>query len=203
CFLIETTGDPYVDKRRKHSILTEQNFVKKDSISWPTYVKAEEIWNEYHRRILPDPTDSTLRREVKAELAEEYGLKSWRQADRWIKMVNLAKDFKSYEEEEQNRDPDTVDLKLQDKFEYFDELSKSGVWGVLEKDVDARDKVFNWLWDDKFKSFAAVRKVPAILADPVAHDQANADDPDGVAKAIETVIANDPTRVKDKRGAAA
>jgi hypothetical protein len=200
-FLIETTGDPYVDKRRKHSILTETNFVKKDSISWPTYIKAEEIWEEYHRRILPDPTDSTLRREVKAELAQEYGLKGWRQAERWIKMVDLAKDFKGYQEEEKDRDADTVDLKLQDKFEYFDELSKPGVWGVLEKDVEARDKVFNWLWDDKFKSFAAVRKVPAILADPVARDQANADDPDGVEKAINTVIANDPTRVKDKRGA--
>jgi hypothetical protein len=201
CFLIESSGDPLVDSRRKHAILTETNFVKKDSISWPTYVKAEEIWKGYNHRIAPDPADPTLRREVKSELAAEYGLKSWRQADRWIKMVDLAHQFKEYNEEEYDRDGDLVDLKIQDKFEYFDELSKPGVWGVLEKNPADRDHIFDWLWDDKFKSFVAVRFVPRILNDPVARDQANSADPEGVQKAIETVIANDPVRIKDKRGA--
>ena len=72
---------------------------------------------------------------------------------------------------------------------------------VLKDDPDARDEVFDWLWEDKFKSFADVRRVPKILSDPVARSLANSDGSDAVKRAIEHVIANDPTRVKDKTAA--
>jgi hypothetical protein len=202
-FVIPPTGDPLQDNRLRHAILTEMNFVEKDHIPWPAYVKAAEIHDRYEEEMVKDPDNPSLSRQVKDRLAEEYGLKGWRVADRWIKMYNLAMAFKEYHEEEHSRDDVEVDLCIQDKFEYFDELSKSGVWGCLAKDPDARDEVFCWLWDGKFKAFPDVRMVPHILANPVARAQANSGDADGVKRAIQTVIADDPARVKSKEAAGA
>ena len=195
------SGDPETDQKVKQAVLTELNFKEKDHIPWPSYLKAEEVFHLYERLMAEDPADSSLSRVSKEQIAEEFGLSGWRQADRWIKMFELSSDFKEFHEEEHERDEVEVDLKIQDNFEYFDELSKPGVWGPLKVDLEARDEVFNWLWDGKFKSFADVRSVPKILNDPEARTQANADDGNGVKKAIATVLANDPIRVKDKSAA--
>lgn len=199
--VVTPSGDPATDDAVKHAILTECNFVEKDHIPWPAYVKAEQIYNKYQIRTSSEPGDHVLARQVKETLAREYGLKGWRQADRWIKMYARAHQFKEYHEEEHGRDSVDVDLLIQEKFEYFDELSKPGVWGALATDPDARDEVFQWLWDGKFKSFVDVRAVPKILGDPVARRQANAPDVEGVKRGIATVIVNDPTRTKDKEAA--
>jgi hypothetical protein len=199
--VVSTTGLEAEDLRAKHNIITELNFVEKDHIPWPAYIKAEQIFDGFKRLTAADPTDPLLSRSAKERLAKEYGLKGSRVADRWIKMYDLAMQFKEYHEEEHNRPSTDVDLKIQERFEYFDEMSKPGVWGVLKSDPDARDEVFRWLWDDKFKAFPDVRSVPKILSDPVARRIANADDVDAVKRAIQTVIANDPTRVKDKEAA--
>jgi hypothetical protein len=195
------SGNPETDTAIQRAVLTELNFKEKDHIPWPSYVKAEEVFNIYKRLTAEDPSDPPLSRAAKEEIAKEFGLSGWRQADRWIKMFGLASEFKEYHEEEFDRPEVDVELKIQDHFEYFDELSKPGVWGVLSNDPDARDEVFRWLWDDKFKSFVDVRSVPRILKDPEARRHANADDDEGVKRAIETVISNDPVRIKDKSAA--
>jgi hypothetical protein len=194
------SGDPAQDERIKHSILTECNFVEKDHIPWPAYVKAEEIHRKFQKRC-PDPTDTVRSREVKDELAVEYGLKGWRVADRWIKMYDLALQFKEYHEEEHARPGVDVDLLIQERFEYFDELSKPGVWGAVKSDLEARDEVFQWLYDGKFQAFPDVRLVPKILEDPVARRQANEGGVNGVREAIKTIYANDSTRNKSKEAA--
>ena len=200
-YVFIASGDNCQDDLIKHDILVECNFVDPEQIAWPAYVKAEQVYNQYQQRVAPDPSDPVLSREVKAELADEYGLKGWRRADRWIKMYDLALQFKEYHEEEQEQDPTVTDLLIQERFEYFDELSKPGVFGSLSKDPDARDEVFDWMWDGKFKAWADVRSVPKILADSVARAQANEPDQDAVKRAIATVIANDPARTKDKTAA--
>ena len=161
-------------------------------------MKAEQVYNEYTKRMKVDPTDSSLSREVKVDLGKKFGLGGWRRADRWIKMYKLALEFKEYQEEEQARDPIEVDLLIQRRFDYFDELSKPAVIGAVSNDPDTRDEVFDWMWDGKFQAFPDVRQVPKILKDPMARKQANAPDINGVRNAIATVITNDPTREKDK-----
>ena len=200
-YVFVSTGDTAQDKLVKHDILVECNFVEAEQIAWPSYVKAEQIYLDYQKRMTVDPTDPTLSREVKIKLAEEYGLKGWRTADRWIKMYDLVLQYKEYQEEEQERDATEVDLMVQEKFEYFDELSKAKVYAAIRDNPEARDRVFDWLWDGKFQAWPDVRKVPQILADPVAWKQANEPDEDAVRRAIETVIANNPARVKDKTAA--
>jgi hypothetical protein len=200
-YVFVSSGDMAEDLRIMHDILVECNFVDPEQIAWPHYVKAEQIYNEYQKRMSIDPGDPTLSREVKKELAEEYGLEKWRRVDRWIKMYDLVLQYKEYQEEEQERDSTEVDLLVQDKFEYFDELSKVKVYGALRDNPEARDRVFDWLWEGKFQAWTDVRRVPQILADPVAWKQANEQDQDAVKRAIETVIANNPARVKDKTAA--
>ena len=200
-FVFIASGDKLENERIKHDILVECNFVDPEQIAWPAYVKAEQVYNQYKRRMALDPDDPVLSREVKEELANKYGLKTWRRADRWIKMYDLALQFKEYHEEEQERDPTVTDLLIQERFEYFDELSKPGVFGAIRNDPDARDEVFEWMWDGKFKAWADVRSVPKILSDKVARAQANDPDQDAVKRAIATVIANDPARNKDKTAA--
>lgn len=195
------SGNPETDEQVKHAVLTELNFKEKDHIPWPSYVKAEEVFNIFQRLTAAYPGDSQASRAAKEQIAKEFGLSGWRQADRWIKMFSRASMFKEYHEEEFGQPEVDVELKIQENFEYFDELSKPGVWGVLENDPDARDEVFRWLWDGKFKSFVDVRSVPKILKDPEARKHANAEDKEGVKRAIDTVISNDPVRVKDKSAA--
>lgn len=199
--VVTPSGDPAYDQKLKHAVLTELNFIEKDAIPWPAYVKAEQIYIRFKQMTAADPTDPTLSRLVKEQLAKEYGLRGWRQADRWIKMYELALQFKEYHEEEHSRTENEVDLKIQEKFEYFDELSKPGVWGPLAANPDARDDVFNWLWDGKFHAWTFVRSIPKILSDPVARRIANEPDLDAVKRAIDQTIINDPTRIKDKEAA--
>lgn len=202
-YVFLSTGDPAKDQLTKHDILVECNFVDPEQIAWPSYVKAEQIYTQYQKRMSVDPSDQILSREVKEELAKEYGLgdKKWRKTDRWIKMYDLTLQFKEYQEEEREREATEVDLLVQERFEYFDELSKASVFGVLRDDTDVCDRVFDWLWDGKFKAFEDVRQVPRIVADPVAWKQANEPDEDAVRRAIATVIANNPARLKDKTAA--
>lgn len=200
-YVFLATDDVQEDARIKLDILVECNFVAPEQIPWPAYVKAEQVYNEFKQRMKIDPDESVLSRRVKIELAKEFGLKGWRTADRWIKMYSLALQFKEFHEEDRGRDSTIVDLLIQERFEYFDELSKPGVFGVLRNDPDARDEVFEWAWDRKFKAWTDVRLVPKILIDPVARKQANDPDEDAVKRAIATVIANDPIRVKDKTAA--
>ena len=200
-YVLVSGEDEEQDTAVKHDILVECNFVDPEQIPWPAYVKAEQVHEQYGLRMKPDPNDSVLSRVVKGELAREYGLKGWRTADRWIKMYDLAIQFKEYHEEDQERDPTVTDLLIQERFEYFDELSKPGIFGAIKNDPDARDEVFEWMWDGKFKAWVDVRSVPKILADPVARKQANESDEGAVKRAVASVIANDPARIKDKTAA--
>jgi hypothetical protein len=208
CFLIETTGSPALDRKFRQAILTETNFVTKDAISWPTYIKAEEIWEQFNIRTKADPTDPLLQREVREELAREYGLftskgkPAFRQVDRWVKMVNLAREFKEYQEDTNGREETAVDLHAARYFEYFDELNKKAVREVLATDPDKESEVFDWLWDEKLPSFQAVRKIPQIFGDPVALEYMRSGTKEtAFENAAKAIAANDPSLVKDKRAA--
>ncbi len=208
CFLIESTGSAALNGRYRHAILTETNFVTKDAISWPTYIKAEEIWEQFNIRTKGDPGDPLLQREVREELAREYGLftskgkPAFRQVDRWVKMVNLAHEVKEYQEETNGREDTTVDLHVARYFEYFDELNKKAVRDVLSTDATKENEVFDWLWDDKLPSFQAVRKIPQIFNDPVALEYMRTGTKEtAFENAAKAIAANDPAYIKDKRAA--
>jgi len=193
--IVLPSGDPNYDKLLKHAILTEQNFVEKDHIPWSNYVKAEEVFFSYQKYIAADPQDTVLQRVAKEKVATEYGLKTWKNADRWIHMYELAQEYKAFHEDENQHDPGEVDLGIQDKFEYFDELSKTGPYAAIRKDLDARDKVFNWLWDGKFKNWSQVRELPLVLEDKEAIAVADSQD---MKEAITRALLNHPTLLKDK-----
>ena len=156
------SGDEEEDQQIKLDILVECNFVNPEQIPWPAYVKAQQVYETYQKRMKVDPNDTALSRQVKMELASEFGLRGWRVADRWIKMYDLALQFKEYQEEDHEQDPILVDLRIQERFEYFDELSKNGVYGPLRDDPEARDEVFDWMWDGNSRRGATCGMSPGF-----------------------------------------
>ena len=54
------TRDQKHDEVVKHDILVECNFVDPEQIAWPAYVKAEQVYNQYLRRMAPDADDPRI-----------------------------------------------------------------------------------------------------------------------------------------------
>ena len=52
------SGNAHEDAQVKLDILVECNFVEPEQISWPSYVKAEQVYIEYQKRMKADPGDS-------------------------------------------------------------------------------------------------------------------------------------------------
>jgi len=192
------SSDAHIDRKIKNSIISEMNYVEKDHITWPAYVKAKSCSNEYSTLIQSDPSDSSLRMEARKIVAEKFGLSSYKQAERWIKMFELSEDFLDFLYHDEEILEYEARLFIQDKFEYFDELTKPQVSASLKYDPDSRDEVFRWLWDGKFKNFADVRKVPKVLTDPEARSVANQEDDAAFRRAIDRLVINDPNNYKSK-----
>ncbi len=192
------TSDSIKDRKVKNSIISEMNYVEKDHITWPAYVKAKSCTDEYRTLIDSDPSDASLRMDARKIVAEKFGLSSYKQAERWIKMFELSEDFLNFLFHDEEVLEHEARLFIQDKFEYFDELSKPQVIASLKYDPDSRDEVFRWLWDGKFKNFADVRKVPKVLSDPEARSVANQEDDGAFRRAIDRLVINDPNNYKSK-----
>src|SRR5262249_33517096 len=67
------SGNPETDEAVKRAVLTELNFKEKDHIPWPSYLKAEEVFNIFQCLIAEDPTDPQRTRAAKEQLAKEFG----------------------------------------------------------------------------------------------------------------------------------
>jgi hypothetical protein len=198
CYIYQTSGDPEIDADVRKKIITEHNFVEKDQITWPNYVRAAETVEKYENLLrgieLPTPIQQ---REAKKAVTLELGLPR-NQANRWISMFHLAQEFKDYCENTHEATEDKVELFIQEKFEYFDELSKGTVIASFQDDPDRQSDVFDWLWQGKFKSWPDVRDVPRVLNDPIARSMANREDSQSFREAIKEANANDPARIQDK-----
>jgi hypothetical protein len=154
------------------AVLVEENFVDDCRREWPNFIKAQRVFETYRDlREVGESRPSAITR-----LVELFGKKK-SEIERWIRMMNLIDEFHDFHvspDEESGRDTkDEYDVKWvsQERFEYFDELTKTEVARTLELDTEFRDKVFERLYAKDFKNFAQVRKLPAIANDPRARDK--------------------------------
>lgn len=154
------------------AVVVEENFVDDYRRPWPNFIKAQRVFQTY-KELKEDDYNKT---NAIAWLLEHFGEKR-SQIDRWIRMMNYIEEFQDYHvtgDEETGREPkDEYDVKWrsQDRFEYFDELTKPEVKRILESDSEMRDKVFDRVYAKDFKSFAQIRKIPAISKDSRARDK--------------------------------
>jgi hypothetical protein len=154
------------------AVVVEENFVDDCRRPWPNFIKAQHVFRKY-QELKEDGFNKTT---AIAQLLEHFGEKR-SQIDRWIRMMNYIEEFQDFHvtgDEELGHDPkDEYDVKWrsQERFEYFDELTKPEVKRILEADAEMRDKVFERLYAKDFKSFAQIRKIPAISKDSRARDK--------------------------------
>lgn len=165
------------------AVLVEENFVDACRREWPKFIKATRVYKGYKElREAGLSAPAAI-----AELVERFGGKGFggrnkNQIQRWIKMMDFIEEFNEYhssEDEETGRRPkDEYDIKWKSQkyFEYFDELTKTNVVKVLEADSEFRARVFEHLYDDDFRSFVEIRKLPSIALDRKARDNFMSDE---------------------------
>lgn len=154
------------------AVLVEENFVDDCRREWPNFIKAQRVFETYKEL----KEDGHTRASAIEMLVERYGKKK-AHIDRWIRMMNYIAEFHDFhsttDEETGQVAKDEFDIKWrsQERFEYFDELTKAEVARTLDNDPEFRDKVFERLYAKDFKNFTQIRKLPAIAKDARARDK--------------------------------
>jgi hypothetical protein len=154
------------------AVLVEENFVDDCRREWPNFIKAQRVFETYK-----DLKENGYSRVAAIDhLTERFGKKK-PEIDRWIRMMNNIAEFHDFhisDDEESGREAkDEYDVmwRSQERFEYFDELTKPEVVRTLDADYELRDKVFDRLYAEDFRNFTQIRKIPAISKDLRARDK--------------------------------
>jgi hypothetical protein len=178
---------PGCQKADLDAVLVEENFVDDCRIPWPNYIKAKRVYETYK-----ELRENHTKPQAVGELTAQFGIPK-AHVERFLKMMDYIQEFQDHhsqeDEETGKKAKDDFDIRwrVQEYFEYFDELTKTQVLNTLINDHDLRDKVFERLYDGDFASFVQIRKLPAIAADRVARDKFMT--LDGGPKAVESAIA--------------
>lgn len=149
----------------ENAVVVSLNFESDCKQDWPKYVKARKVYEEWVAMLAMNPRASAVKqRELKRELSEKFALgPKIDVVNRYIKMVEWADDFESYLVTEQERDQYEVKHRANEKFEYFDELSKGdkagGVAFTLGQNDHYKRVVFDLLFENKFRNWSLIRKL--------------------------------------------
>lgn len=151
------------------AVIVSLNFEDDHKQAWPEYVKARKVFDEYESALHLEggrvPADR--QREIKREVSMKFALGTdLTTVNRYIKMVQMAKEFEDHHIVDRQRDRFEVQHKAAEKFQYFDELSKgSGPGGVswcLGQSEPFKHLVFELLYTDKFKKWSQIRDLRLI-----------------------------------------
>lgn len=151
------------------AVIVSLNFEDDHKQAWPEYVKARKVFDEYESALhleggrVPADRQRELKREVSMKFALGADLTT---VNRYIKMVQMAKEFEDHHIVDRQRDRFEVQHKAAEKFQYFDELSKgSGPGGVswcLGQSEPFKHLVFELLYTDKFVKWSQIRDLRLI-----------------------------------------
>jgi len=120
-------------------------------------------------------------------------------------MVEMADDFEEYLVNEKRKDEYEVKHRANEKFQYFDELSKGtkpgGVAYTLEQDPSYKKLVFDLLYEDKFRNWTLIRKLKYYDDDVRALlDRAREEkDPDEAEALIDQALTDASNRRRETR----
>lgn len=153
----------------EEAVIVSLNFEDDHKQAWPEYVKARKVYDEYESALHLEggrPT-SERQREIKREVSMKFALGTDASiVNRYIKMVQMAKEFEDHHIVDRGRDRFEVQHKAADKFQYFDELSKGasagGVSWCLGQSEPFKHLVFELLYSDKFKKWSQIRDLRLI-----------------------------------------
>jgi hypothetical protein len=154
----------------RDSVIVSLNFEEDLQKPWKEYVKARKVYGEWQAMLATAPRrlSPEREREMKRELSIKFALGSKiDKVNRYIKMVEWATTFEDYFVIEKGIEEYEVKHKANEKFQYFDELSKGavsegGVAYTLDRDEKLKKLVFDLLFQDKIKNWSLIRNLKYV-----------------------------------------
>jgi hypothetical protein len=146
----------------REAVIVASNFEPDHKKQWDDYIRAKKVYAEWESMLEREPKASSRRQsEIKKEIAHHYGLPEAATVNRFIKMMEWANDFETYETVERNQDVHAVRHQANNYFQYFDELAKGanpgGVAWSLGQDDSLKHLTFDLMYAGKFASWMPIR----------------------------------------------
>lgn len=203
----------------EEAVIVSLNFEDDHKQAWPEYVKARKVYDEYESALHLEggrPTPDR-QRAIKREVSMKFALGTdATTVNRYIKMVQMAKEFEDHHIVDRARDRFEVQHKAADKFQYFDELSKGanpgGVSWCLGQSEPLKHLVFELLYADKFKKWSQIRDLRliyeneealALLRKAAAAPASEREDLEQIQDDVEDALAIGRIRRADQRAVGA
>jgi len=199
-------------------VVVSLNFEPDCKEEWPQYVRARKVfeaWMDMLAASYPTP-NAKKQAQMKRELSQRFALgPNTNTVNRFLRMVQWADDFEEYQIGECNRDPYEVKHRANEKFQYFDELSKGTSPGSvaysLNEDEPLKHLVFELLYQRKFRNFAQIRNIKYLGSNQEAREilrkardlEVKPNDEDALENAqdmVEEAIAIVRTKRAEERG---
>jgi hypothetical protein len=161
----------------RNAVVVSLNFESDCKQDWPEYVKARKVYDEWQTVLALEPRSPGPQRiaNMKRELSKKFALgPETSTVNRYLKMVDWAKEFEDYHINDKKKDTYEVQHKANRYFQYFDELAKGakpgGVAYALNQDEGFKRLVFDLLFDGKFRNWRQIRELKMINDNEEARD---------------------------------
>jgi hypothetical protein len=169
--------DRHATKDQIDAIVTSLNFGEDFKMTWPEYVRAQQIYDAFVERRDSEASRHTLsdrdETKIRQDVAKAFGIKT-PDVTRFCKMMVWALDFQDYHRE-QGQDEGEILTRTSAVFQYFYELDsgrgEDKLAVRLRDDEGFRAIVFDLLFDGKFKNWSQIRELRRVYDNPEALDQ--------------------------------
>jgi hypothetical protein len=152
----------------REAVIVALNFEPDYKQTWPEYVKARKISEEWHAMLAASPRASigSEQQKMKRELTKKFALPDTNVVNRYLKMVELANEFEEHHIGRRGRDEFETKHRANQVFQYFDELQKGaragGVAWTLGQNDNLRQLTFDLLFEGKFRNWTVVRNLKHV-----------------------------------------
>jgi hypothetical protein len=155
----------YAGPEDQHAVIVALNFEPEYRLRWPDYIRAREIFEQWHALILMERRTPSRGREteLKKQLARQYAI-SPNDVNRYLKMMMWAGEFEDYLTNDRNKNPHEVRHVSNEYFQYFDEIAKGrtgrkgrGVAQTLDENEGLKHLLFDLLYEGKIDNFTWIR----------------------------------------------
>ena len=167
----------HATQTERHAVVVSLNFESDHKQDWPEYIKAKEIYKEWHAMLALEPRAPSAQQQkrMKSRLSTKFALgPDTMTVTRYLKMVDWAQEFEDYHINERERDQFEVKHRANRYFQYFDELGKGakpgGVAHALNQDESLKHLVFDLLFDGKFRNWSQIRQLRYVPDKEEARD---------------------------------
>jgi hypothetical protein len=161
----------------RNRVVVSLNFESDCKQDWPHYVKARKVAEAWRGMIAVEPRIPSASRQtqMKKDLSQRFALgPNATEVTRYLRMVQWADEFEDYHIDVCSRDPYEVKHKANERFQYFDELSKGvgpgTVARTLNEDESLKHVAFDLLFKDKFRNWTLIRDLRYIAGNQDARD---------------------------------